>query len=100
MTPVTEFDEERLRRALHLIGDEAGQEGERVMPAARVPRWQQRGDVERAPVLSAGAKEGQGAADRPVPGAVRYRGRGGAALRSRASGQRSCSYAGSVRKSA
>ncbi|ONI53374.1 hypothetical protein STIB_27270 [Streptomyces sp. IB2014 011-1] len=45
MTPVTEFDEERLRRALHLIGGEAGQEGERVMPAARVPRWRQRGDV-------------------------------------------------------
>lgn len=42
---MTEFDEERLRRALHLIGDEAGQEGGRVMPAARVPRWRQRGDV-------------------------------------------------------
>ncbi|MFE3720312.1 hypothetical protein [Streptomyces cyaneofuscatus] len=38
---MTEFDEERLRRALHLIGDEAGQEGERVVPAARLPRWRQ-----------------------------------------------------------
>ncbi|RLV70545.1 hypothetical protein STAN_6073 [Streptomyces sp. CBMAI 2042] len=45
MTPVTEFDEERLRRALHLIGDEAGQEGERVVPAPRVPRWRQRRTV-------------------------------------------------------